>query len=126
MNLFKKFYKNTKGGSAIEFAVVVPSCLLIVFGIIEFGYVMWAWANLNYATSYAARYAYINKTASPTAINNFALSKLSLTGSPVTFTTNQTSTSVTISGVFNYSFLAVPLSPISISDQVQASVPTTF
>jgi Flp pilus assembly protein TadG len=124
MNTWRKFILESKAESAIEFALVIPVCILIVFGIIEMAYVLWAKSSMNYATSYGSRYAFVYPTASVSDINNFALSKISLDGSPISFTISQNPTNVTIQGTFNYSWLVVPLTPITINTQIQQSVPT--
>lgn len=40
----------------VEFALALPIVLLIVFGIIEFGYMLFVWSSVNTASRNAARY----------------------------------------------------------------------
>ena len=120
------FIKNVSGAAAIEFAIVFPVILLLVFGIMELGYVLWADSSMKYAASYASRYAFVNPTASSTAIKNFALSKVDLSGSPITFTVTTNTTTVDIDGSFVHSFLVIPMSPITITTHIHQSVPTNM
>jgi len=48
------------GASAVEFALVVPVLLLVVFGVINFGMVMTQKAALSNSVRAAARYATVN------------------------------------------------------------------
>jgi Flp pilus assembly protein TadG len=48
--------KNDKGQSMVEFALALPIVLLIVFGIIEFGYMLFVFSSVNTASRNAARY----------------------------------------------------------------------
>jgi hypothetical protein len=48
--------KKTRGQSIIEFALVLPITLLIVFGVIEFGYLLFVFSSVNTASRDAARY----------------------------------------------------------------------
>jgi len=46
---------NEKGGAAVEFAVVLPVLLMVVFGIIEFGLLLYNKAMITNASREAAR-----------------------------------------------------------------------
>jgi Flp pilus assembly protein TadG len=48
--------KKTKGQGMVEFALVLPITLLIVFGVIEFGYLLFVYSAVNTASRDAARY----------------------------------------------------------------------
>jgi Flp pilus assembly protein TadG len=52
--------RDERGSSAVEFALVVPVLLLLVFGIINFGLVMAQKASLSNAARAGARYATVN------------------------------------------------------------------
>lgn len=119
-----KFLKSSGGTSAVEFALVMPVCLLFLFGIIELGYVLWGDSSLKYAATLGSRYAFANPSASATTIQNYALSKVLLSGSNINFTVTTSSTTVNITGTFTYTFLVIPISPITITTQINQSVPT--
>lgn len=116
MSVFKNFFHKMRGAAAIEFAFVLPVFLLVIFGCIEFGYIFWADASLKYGATYGARYAFVNPTASNSDIQNFALSKVDPGGSVINYTvTGAGGLSVDIDGTFSYTFLVVPLSPITLT-----------
>lgn len=49
-----------EGASAVEMAVVLPLLLMIVFGVIQFGYMFFAWNSMATAAGQAARYMAIH------------------------------------------------------------------
>ena len=55
------------GVTSIEFAILLPVFVLIVFGIIELALMEWTQAALEHATSMAARCAAVNTTTCGTA-----------------------------------------------------------
>jgi TadE-like protein len=52
--------RSTRGQSLVEFAIILPVFLLIVFGILDFGRVVWANSAVTNATREAARYAIVH------------------------------------------------------------------
>ena len=52
----KQIRKQTHGQSIVEFAIVLPVVLLIVFGIIELGFLLFSYSSVNSASREAARY----------------------------------------------------------------------
>ncbi len=52
--------RDTQGGSATEFAVVVPIFFALVFAIIHLSFILWGETSLHWATETAARCASIN------------------------------------------------------------------
>ncbi|RLC54637.1 MAG: hypothetical protein DRI80_19030, partial [Chloroflexota bacterium] len=46
-----------RGQGMVEFALVLPVLLLLLFGLVEFGRIFHAWLTLEYAARQAARYA---------------------------------------------------------------------
>jgi len=64
VNMRKSFLKREKGQSIVEFALVLPLILLIVCGIIDFGWLFYNQLTLNNACRDAARYAVVNATKS--------------------------------------------------------------
>lgn len=53
----KKFTKSTNGVAAVEFALLVPFLFVLIFGIIEFGAVMYNQSVITNASREGARYA---------------------------------------------------------------------
>ncbi len=52
--------RNDRGASAVEFALVVPILILILIGIVNFGFVLAQQISLNSAARQAARYAVVD------------------------------------------------------------------
>ena len=60
MNLPSRLLRETRGGSATEFAVIVPVFFALVFAVIHLSFILWAETSLHWATETAARCASIN------------------------------------------------------------------
>lgn len=56
-------WKQNDGNIAVEFALVAPIFLAVIFGIIEMGNAYLAFNNLQYARDQAARYAMLHPLA---------------------------------------------------------------
>lgn len=68
--LLRHLRRNQRGSTAVEFALVLPAFLLLVFGVIEFGRVMWADNTLRHAVQEGARCAALNCCAAGTACSS--------------------------------------------------------
>lgn len=124
MEFLKRYLRTVKGVAAIEFAFVLPVYLLFIFGIIELGYVLWGFSALEYGASYGARYAFVNPTSSGSTVQNYALSKIDFPNNAITYTvTMNPGNSAVINGSFTYTFLVLPLNPITITTQMTQSLP---
>ena len=53
----KKLIKNTRGAAAVEFAIVAPLLFVLIFGIIEFGAILYNKSVITNASREGARYA---------------------------------------------------------------------
>lgn len=115
MKILKNYHLSTRGAAAIEFAFVLPVFLALVFGSVELGYLFWANSALKYGATYGARYAFTHPTASTSTIQSFALDVIDFPNSAITYTVSGGSLSVDIDGSFTYSFLFLPLSPITLT-----------
>jgi Flp pilus assembly protein TadG len=62
----RHFGKRTEGVSAVEFALILPVFVLIVFGSIDFGNLFYQWNVVNEAAREAAR-IYATATSAPSA-----------------------------------------------------------
>lgn len=56
----KRFIKNAKGQSSVEFALVLPVLILLLLGIMEFGRIFAGYLELQNAARDGARYAAIH------------------------------------------------------------------
>lgn len=113
------FRRNRRATAAVEFAIVAPVFLLLVFGMIEYGRMVMVYQVLTNASREGARVAVLDgaSTASVTANVNTYLSNGTITGATVTVTPNPPSTAqygdpvtVTVSIPFNQvSWLPSPM-----------------
>jgi Flp pilus assembly protein TadG len=89
--LFRRYRRAT---AAVEFAVVAPVFLLLVFGMIEYGRMVMVYQVLTNASREGARVAVLDgaTTASVTSQVNTYLSNGTITGATVTVTPNPPST----------------------------------
>ena len=108
--------KRSEGGTAVETAFILPVYLLIMFGVIEAGRLLWTQSTLQFAVQEAARCASIDSTTcgSTSAIQSFAASKtpgISVAASSFSVTSVSCGNKVQISWPF--SFTAADLFPYS-------------
>ncbi len=84
------FRRNRRATAAVEFAVVAPVFLLLVFGMIEYGRMVMVYQVLTNASREGARVAVLDgaTTASVTAQVNTYLSSGTITGATVTVSPN--------------------------------------
>lgn len=59
------FFKNDRGTSALEFALVAPMFLTLIFGIFQYAYVVFVDNLLHYSVDAAARCGAIGSTTPP-------------------------------------------------------------
>jgi hypothetical protein len=55
MNAFRRYVRETDGGPAAEFAMLVPAVAFLLFGSMNLFLMTYAWADLNSSAEYAAR-----------------------------------------------------------------------
>ncbi len=58
--------RGRRGNALVESALVLWPCILIVFGLVQFGFVIWSNNTLGYAVDAAVRYASLNGARSST------------------------------------------------------------
>jgi Flp pilus assembly protein TadG len=56
-----KFLKKEKGASAVEFALILPVFILLIFAILQFGIVFTNWIAITYAAREGARLAAVDE-----------------------------------------------------------------
>jgi Flp pilus assembly protein TadG len=56
----KKIWVDTRGASVVEFALVVPAFVFVIFGFIAVGLLMWTYFGLEHSVEVAARCGAIN------------------------------------------------------------------
>lgn len=67
---------NRDGLAAVEFGLALPVFLLMVYGTIEFGRLMWSDHALDYSAEQGVRYALANPLATNSQIKTYAESQL--------------------------------------------------
>ena len=65
MKVANKIWRDERGATALEFAILAPVFFLIIFGIIAFGLLFWTQVGLQHGAEMAARCASINLLCVP-------------------------------------------------------------
>ncbi|HUZ75292.1 MAG TPA: TadE/TadG family type IV pilus assembly protein [Stellaceae bacterium] len=116
-----------RGSSAVEFALVVPILLAMLFGIVEFGRALWIQGMLDYAVEQASRCASIDTSTcnSSGAIATYASQQtapLNLPASDFTATTQTCGNQVKAN--YPFTFVVPNLLPYNITLKSQSCFPT--
>ena len=61
-----KAFRSESGQAAVEFALVLPLLLIVVLGVIDFGFAFNYWNNTQHLASTGARYAAVGRSPSGT------------------------------------------------------------
>jgi Flp pilus assembly protein TadG len=133
--------KNNKGAAAVEFAIVLPLLILILFGIIEFSVAFFDKAVITNASREGARVGMLFKSGTRNAasedpiinstIDNYIASNLISFGStPVTASTTISRTgfsvgdTLTVTVSYPYSYLVIPGFITAITNPVNITATT--
>ncbi|WP_245523917.1 TadE/TadG family type IV pilus assembly protein [Mesorhizobium sp. M2D.F.Ca.ET.223.01.1.1] len=76
----KAFAGNVAGGGAIEFALIAPFLLMLLFGIFAFGWSMNATSSVRYTLEASARSLQLNNTLKQSDIQTIATQKIQALG----------------------------------------------
>ena len=113
--IVKRIKKNERGAAIIEFALVLPLLLVLVIGLIEFGWIFNGWIILTGAAREGARTAITNQEEAIVIemVDNHAAdfpggysAEMDLSGERITVTVTGTLPSIT--GVYENWFGSVP------------------
>ena len=123
MKVANKIWRDERGATALEFAILAPVFFLLIFGIIAFGLLFWTQVGLQHGAEMAARCASINTTlcpnGNPSAIQNYATQQafgLSLPAS--TFTPSTQACGNQVSATYTFVFPDIlNLSPLTLTAQ---------
>ena len=143
MKKLAKILRDERGASALEFALTAPAFFLFLFGIIEFGLVLWTQIGLQHGAEVAARCASVaqasamlnlnvaqcpssnaNSTVSiaiplgPNAITSYAAQNaygLSLPASTYTYSAQACGNQV--NATYSFQFYGLSLGPVTLSAQ---------
>ena len=118
-----KIWRDERGATALEFAILAPVFFLLVFGIIAFGLLFWTQVGLQHGAEMAARCASVNTTicpnSNPSAITNYAMQQalgLSLPASTFIYSTSSCGNQVTASYTFQFPDI-LNLNPLTLTAQ---------
>jgi len=117
---------NDGGASAVEFALVFPVFVLMVFGICEFGRALWTQSLLDYAVQTAARCGAVDTAtcASNTATVTYAVqSSAPLTIPSRDFTASTQTCGSQVTGSYPFTFVVPQLFPFNVTLSAQACYP---
>jgi Flp pilus assembly protein TadG len=113
-----RLWRNQRGATAVEFALVAPIFLIMAFGVVEMARAMFIKSALQFAVEETSRYALVNTSVSTTTLSTYANTSLSNSGANITgasFSVVQETTGsrtfMSITGTYNFTVL-VPLVPI--------------
>ena len=110
----KSFIRDHRGTTAIEFALVAPALFTLLYGVIEFGRLLWTQSALNFAVEEAARCASVTPATCGTSaqIATYAASKIATNYVPTTvFTGTTASCGHQVNASFVYPFVVTGLMP---------------
>ena len=73
--ILRRFRRDNKGAVAVEFAVIIPIFLVLLFGTLEIGNMLYAKSTLQHGVETAGRYAMVNISANVSQIEQEAIAK---------------------------------------------------
>ena len=113
MKAFKKVIIKQKGQALVEFALVLPLFIILVFGVIEFGHLLMTYNVLTGAAREGVRVAAVT-APDPSQVQNAAqnlLSASNISGAIITVTGPNASREVIVTVQFNYTPLTGSIIP---------------
>jgi Flp pilus assembly protein TadG len=116
-------WRDNRGTTALEFALTAPVFFLFMFGIIEFGLLLWTQIGLQHGAEMAARCASVDSTlcpnSNPGAITSYAAQQafgLALPSQTFTYSTPACGNQVSASHAFQFPAI-LNLSPLTLTAQ---------
>lgn len=76
-DFLKKYRGDQSGATAVEFALVAIPFLVMIFGVMEAGRVVWTMNGIQYAVEETSRYAALNSDLTSDDFQTYAAEKLS-------------------------------------------------
>jgi Flp pilus assembly protein TadG len=96
------------GSAAIEYALILPAVLMVIFGLMDTGRLLWSYTTLSRAVEAAARCAAINTTRCGTAsqIQTFATAEAwGMTIAASAFAVTTETCGIKVTGSFPFEFV---------------------
>ncbi len=110
-----RFARNSSGSVAVEFALLLPVYIAFIFGIIEFGRMIWIRNTMEFAAETAARYGAITSGATNATVAAYATTQLigvDTTANTINFTATIAASTVTVVGTHDFTTLISAYVPI--------------
>jgi Flp pilus assembly protein TadG len=102
MQNFWHAYKNdTTATTAVEFALVGTTLILLLLSVVELGRFFFTWSSLQYAMEQATRYALVNEDAPISDVESYAISQMP----PVLVNVNNLSIDIAYTNVSDVDFI---------------------
>lgn len=114
------------GTAAVEFGLLALPFVAIIFGIVEFGMIVWTHTSLQFVVEEAARCASVNTTvcSTPAQIQQYAASRMLAPGvTAANFSYASATCGNMVSARMTYAFLAKVFLPASITLTAQSCHP---
>lgn len=126
MRRIASLFSDRRGVTAVEFSLILPALLLLLFGIVEFGRLLWTQSALHFAVEEAARCATVDAAncGSASAVQSFAVARaagLGLQNSVFSLTSPACGNQVSAS--YPFPFVLATLFPYSITLTAQSCFP---
>jgi Flp pilus assembly protein TadG len=119
MSPLRAIFRDESGASAVEFGLTAPVFFLFVFGIVEFGLLLWTQVGMQRGAELAARCATVNSTLCGTsnAIQSYAAQQAFGLNLPNTaFTATTAACGNQVNGSYSFQFPSfLNLSPVTLS-----------
>ena len=114
--MFSALLSDRRGAAAVEFALVLPLLMMLVFGAVEFGRMFWIKNSIQFAVEEAGRFAMVNTDATTGELEAYAESRIfGMDPTDITFSVTAESFGGTdfmsIAGTYEFVTL-IPLVPI--------------
>lgn len=128
-SLLARLRRNENGGTAVEFALILPALMVVTIGLIDIGRMMWYRTTLEHIAREGTRYAAVRGASNPfpASLNSVityvqgrtvGISNEDLTINVAWAPNNASGSTVTISVAYDFSFLItgfLPLGPIRLA-----------
>jgi Flp pilus assembly protein TadG len=124
---FGKFCGDTQGTTAVEFAITAPVFVMVIFGILECGTLLWTKLGLEHGTQMAARCASINASScgTPNDIQAYAVQQAYGLAIPASvFTASVAACGNLVSANYTYQFVSSYFGAPSLALTAQSCFPS--
>ena len=123
----RRLWADRSGTSALEFGILLPVFVPLIFGVMEFGQVLWTKTALQHAVDMAARCATINATTCGTTSSTqtyAATQAYGLTFPTGTFVATAAACGNQVTATYDFPFTGTVWFPATISLSARSCYPT--